>query len=178
METKCRHPPPTTHHPPPAIRHSPPAIRHPPPAARRPPPTMQVTFVQYVPAHLKIGVPHPDPVVENASLSAVRPPAITYELRLARKVIEKGYLSDLQLESLVYAAQQHEKFDGEKRKGFFIGDGAGVGKGRQLAGRFDRGGMLLCRSMHYLYSYSVDHRDHHGECPPRPAQAHLGIGFQ
>ena len=107
---------------------------------------MQVTFVQYVPAHLKIGVPHPDPVVENASLSAVRPPAITYELRLARKVIEKGYLSDLQLESLVYAAQQHEKFDGEKRKGFFIGDGAGVGKGRQLAGRFDRGGMLLCRS--------------------------------
>ena len=121
----------------------------------------EVSFVQYEPAHLRIGVPHPDkvvsrgrgrphlsarpwptllqlPQVENASRAAVRPPEITYELRLPQEVIDRGYLSNLQLESVVYAAQQHEKFDGydenRVRKGFFIGDGAGVGKGRQLAG--------------------------------------------
>lgn len=160
-----------------------------PPARLPSPPPIQVTFVQYVPAHLKIGVPHPDPVVENASLSAVRPPEITYELRLAREVIEKGYLSDLQLESLVYAAQQHEKFDGENRKGFFIGDGAGIGKGRQLAGTFDRSAgccsaaLLLCTHPHPARTPgvtpgSVGRRDNNGERAPRPAQAHLGIGFE
>lgn len=44
-------------------------------------------------------------------------------------------LSALQLESVVYACQRHEHMlaDGS-RAGFFIGDGAGVGKGRTIAG--------------------------------------------
>lgn len=42
----------------------------------------------------------------------------------------QGKLSALQLEAVVYACQTHQKFlpSGE-RLGFFIGDGAGVGKG-------------------------------------------------
>ena len=41
----------------------------------------------------------------------------------------------MQLESITYASQQHEQFlpDGS-RAGFLIGDGAGVGKGRTIAG--------------------------------------------
>ena len=44
-------------------------------------------------------------------------------------------MSALQLESIVYASQQHDHFlpDGN-RAGFLIGDGAGVGKGRTIAG--------------------------------------------
>lgn len=34
---------------------------------------------EYKPAKLAIGRPHPDPVVETASLAAVEPPDITYE---------------------------------------------------------------------------------------------------
>jgi hypothetical protein len=47
-----------------------------------------------------------------------------------------GQLSSLQLESVVYAGQRHQCFlpDGKTRAGFFIGDGAGVGKGRQISG--------------------------------------------
>ena len=50
-------------------------------------------------------------------------------------MIDQRKLSALQLESIVYASQQHEQFlpDGN-RAGFLIGDGAGVGKGRTIAG--------------------------------------------
>ena len=41
----------------------------------------------------------------------------------------------MQLESIVYACQRHERMLPDKqRAGFFIGDGAGVGKGRTIAG--------------------------------------------
>lgn len=94
------------------------------------------TYADYMPAKLDIGKPHPDPIVETSSLSTVEPPDITYNLKMPEKVIERGYLSALQLETVIYASQQHEKFlpDGQTRKGFLIGDGAGVGKGRQIAG--------------------------------------------
>ena len=50
-------------------------------------------------------------------------------------MINERKLSALQLESIVYASQQHNHFlpDGN-RAGFLIGDGAGVGKGRTIAG--------------------------------------------
>lgn len=94
------------------------------------------TYSDYVPTKLKIGVPHPDPVVETSSLSTVEPPDVTYQLNLPRKVIDRGLLSALQLESVIYACQQHEQFlgDDRTRRGFLIGDGAGVGKGRTIAG--------------------------------------------
>lgn len=94
------------------------------------------TYSDYAPAKLKIGRPHPDPVVETSSLSTVEPPDITYELKLPSKVVDSAMLSALQLESVIYASQQHSQFlpDGRTRRGFLIGDGAGVGKGRTIAG--------------------------------------------
>ena len=82
------------------------------------------TFSDYRPAKLALGCDHPDPVVETASLAAVEPPDVTYELHLD-DVVAAGLLSGLQLESIVYACQRHEGFlpDGP-RCGFFIGDGA------------------------------------------------------
>lgn len=89
---------------------------------------------EYRPAKLDFGVPHPDAVVETASLASVEPPDISYTLQLD-DLVASGGLSALQLESIVYACQRHEQAlpDGQ-RAGFFIGDGAGVGKGRTIAG--------------------------------------------
>lgn len=93
------------------------------------------TYSDYIPAKLTIGCKHPDPVVETSSLSSVEPPDVIYNLKLPAKVIDNGLLSALQLESVIYASQQHNLLlpDGT-RKGFLIGDGAGVGKGRTIAG--------------------------------------------
>ena len=84
---------------------------------------------------IQIGKAHPDPVVETASMASVEPPDVKYELSLPEETIEEGKLSALQLESITYACQQHEQFlpNGD-RAGFLIGDGAGVGKGRTIAG--------------------------------------------
>lgn len=94
------------------------------------------TYADYVPAKLTIGKQHPDPVVETSSLSTVEPPNIEYQLKLPADVIDKARLSALQLESVIYSCQQHNKFlaDNRTRRGFLIGDGAGVGKGRTIAG--------------------------------------------
>lgn len=93
------------------------------------------TFAEYKPAKLKIGFKHPDSVVETSSLASIPPPEIYYQLRIPEEVIDENRLSALQLESIIYASQQHENFltDGT-RAGFLIGDGAGVGKGRTIAG--------------------------------------------
>ena len=51
-------------------------------------------------------------------------------------LIDEVRLSSLQLEAVTYACQQHDQIlpDGN-RAGFLIGDGAGVGKGRTIAGK-------------------------------------------
>ena len=86
-------------------------------------------------SHFKIGKPHPDEVVETASLASVEPPDVWYDLVLPEDIINKAKLSALQLEAVTYSCQQHEQYlaSGE-RAGFLIGDGAGVGKGRTIAG--------------------------------------------
>lgn len=93
------------------------------------------TYSDYMPSKLKLGRKHPDPVVETASLSSVEPTDVWYKLSIPEDSIQTGALSALQLEAITYAAQQHEHFlpDGN-RAGFLIGDGAGVGKGRTIAG--------------------------------------------
>lgn len=93
------------------------------------------TYADYWPAKLKLGRKHPDAVVETASLSSVEPADISYKLDLPNDTINGGLLSALQLESITYASQAHEQLlpDGS-RAGFLIGDGAGVGKGRTIAG--------------------------------------------
>uniref|UniRef100_A0A1A9VB05 Helicase C-terminal domain-containing protein n=1 Tax=Glossina austeni TaxID=7395 RepID=A0A1A9VB05_GLOAU len=93
------------------------------------------TYAEYWPAKLKLGKKHPDPVVETASLSSVEPCDVYYKLAVPSETIQSGQLSALQLESITYASQAHDHLlpDGS-RAGFLIGDGAGVGKGRTIAG--------------------------------------------
>ncbi|KAL7728457.1 hypothetical protein ACLKA6_005214 [Drosophila palustris] len=93
------------------------------------------TYADYWPAKLKLGKKHPDAVVETASLSSVEPCDVYYKLSIPAETINSGQLSALQLESITYASQAHDHLlpDGS-RAGFLIGDGAGVGKGRTIAG--------------------------------------------
>ena len=94
-------------------------------------------FTNYAPSHSSVpGGPHPGDVAEAASLAATDAPACTYEL--APVLIDGGHLSNLQLECIQLAATRHLSVVPTQptptRCGFFLGDGAGVGKGRQLAG--------------------------------------------
>ena len=97
-----------------------------------------VQFEDYEPLQLKgVGKKHPDPVVENASLSAVKAPALPDNCLedIAPGVVKEGKLSSLQLEAVAYANACFDKdLEDGSRRGFFIGDGAGIGKGRELAG--------------------------------------------
>ena len=100
-------------------------------------------------------IPHPCKVVESSSLNAVALPKLTYPL--VSELIENRKLSGLQLEGVAYACQKHQEYleDGRRRAGFFIGDGAGIGKGRQIAGViFDN----YCRGRrrHVWVSTSID----------------------
>ncbi|KAI3433451.1 hypothetical protein D9Q98_003264 [Chlorella vulgaris] len=82
------------------------------------------------------GHPHPGDIAEPASLSAIPLPPSDYPLWDALGgVAAGGKLSQLQLEGVLYACTKHLTWlpSGE-RCGFFIGDGAGVGKGRQISG--------------------------------------------
>lgn len=63
-------------------------------------------------------------------------PAATYPIRdsLPPSIVRDGVLSSLQLEGCLFACQRHQQiFPNGARAGFFLADGAGVGKGRQLA---------------------------------------------
>ena len=66
-----------------------------------------VSYQPYKPQKLNFGYPHPDPVVENSTLSAVKPPDISYNLAIPADVIAKARLSNLQLEAVVYGSQRH-----------------------------------------------------------------------
>ncbi|XP_041790542.1 protein strawberry notch homolog 2 isoform X3 [Chelmon rostratus] len=93
------------------------------------------TYAEYRPSKSTIGISHPDIVVETNTLSSVPPPDITYTLSIPETTISCGLLSALQLEAIIYACQQHEVIlQNNQRAGFLIGDGAGVGKGRTVAG--------------------------------------------
>lgn len=90
---------------------------------------------------------HTSLACESALLASVRAPLVdpstaTCLLDLARTKA----LSPLQLESIFLAIQRHNRiFSGNIRAGFFIGDGAGVGKGRQIAAIIRNS---LCRKNH------------------------------
>jgi len=161
----------------------------PPPQQTKSPPskkskkeqTTEISYTPYKPAKLKYGRNHPDPVVENATLAAVAPPDITYNLAMPAEIIDKGKLSNLQLEAVVYGCQRHmtnlpqarfvEKEnavpvdesppEGRKREptavraGFLLGDGAGMGKGRTLAG-FVVENIARGRKKHVWISVSSD----------------------
>lgn len=94
-------------------------------------------FSNYTPQRLNIAgaTPHPGKLVQSAAMAAVLPPFPRYAPTLNQDVVASGKLSIAQLESLVYAGQAHaQKLPNGSRKGFFIGDGTGVGKGREISG--------------------------------------------
>lgn len=94
-------------------------------------------YESYKPAKLKIdgAKEHPTKLAESAAMSAIDPPNVTYTPSLDKKIIKDGVLSLAQLEAVVYAGQAHEQIlPNGKRRGHFIGDGTGVGKGREIAG--------------------------------------------
>lgn len=95
------------------------------------------TYATYTPEKLNIkgAKPHPTKLVESSAMSSVHAPDLHYVPNLDRDIITKGVLSDAQLEAVMYAGQAHETVlpDGN-RKGFLIGDGTGVGKGREISG--------------------------------------------
>lgn len=103
-----------------------------------------LVFEEYLPRkfYLPNSKEHPASLVESKAMAAVDPPDIHYELAIPEKVVKKGQLSTVQLEAVAYAGQAHEQFLPENtdgvtyRKGYFIGDGTGLGKGREIAGIF------------------------------------------
>ena len=101
--------------------------------------------------------PHPTALVQSASMASVAPPMPSYVPRLPRNLVTDGFLSDAQIETIIYAGEAHQSFlaghykaddsfdrldrvapeaEGavQFRKGYFLGDGTGCGKGRQAAG--------------------------------------------
>lgn len=94
-------------------------------------------YASYSPAKLTVSnaKKHPAKLVESAAMSAVSMPELHYTPQLNQSLIDSGALSDAQLENISYAGQAHEQvLPNGSRKGYFIGDGTGVGKGRQIAG--------------------------------------------
>jgi predicted RNA methylase len=95
-------------------------------------------YERYVPQRLRIegAKEHPSPLSQSASMASVDPPDVTYQTALPPEVVSEGRLSEAQLEAVTYAGQAHGEMlgDGTRRRGFFIGDGTGVGKGREIAG--------------------------------------------
>ena len=84
-------------------------------------------------------VPHPTNIVEPTALVAAGRPTLTYAPMLPRCIFESGKLSSAQYTSVALAGQSMSKLclDTQDqliyRKGFVIGDGTGIGKGRQIA---------------------------------------------
>jgi hypothetical protein len=98
----------------------------------------EAVYEEYVPQKLRVpgAKPHKAKLVQSSAMATVEPPNPTYTPNLPKKIIESGDLSIAQLEAVVYAGQAHQQIlPGEKgyRKGFLIGDGTGVGKGREIA---------------------------------------------
>lgn len=87
---------------------------------------------------VKVKIPnakeHPGKLVESAAMASVEPIDPAYSPRIPERAVKSGKISIAQLEAVVYAGQAHsELLPNGSRKGFFIGDGTGVGKGREIA---------------------------------------------
>jgi predicted RNA methylase len=112
-------------------------------------------YLPYDPSVIAItnAKPHPSKLVESIAMGSICAPMPTYEPQLLSKIIEQGTLSQAQLETVIYAGEATEQYlpgifstdtkyitltenaQGRAyRAGFFLGDGTGAGKGRQISG--------------------------------------------
>ena len=116
-----------------------------------------VIYVPYIVQSLSIdgAKPHISALTQSNALATVAPPPADYTPTLPALTVPEGILSGPQLETVIYAGQAHSRFltgwfcrddlNGQLklstagsgfrlRQGFFLGDGTGCGKGRQIAG--------------------------------------------
>lgn len=120
-------------------------------------------YARYAPQRIEItgAVEHPSPLVESVAMAAIAPPVPVFvdgaAPALPPAIIAEGRLSAAQLETIVMAEAAHgtdlpgsfavsadwteiePATDGADtaavyRQGYFLGDGTGAGKGRQVAG--------------------------------------------
>ena len=111
-------------------------------------------YTAYRPSRLTVrkAGQHPTQLVESAAMASITAPKPSYEPSLPEKTVTNLLLSEAQLETVIYAGeawsrdipgtylQTNETLslvpdpDGQRyRTGFFLGDGTGAGKGRQVA---------------------------------------------
>ncbi len=115
-------------------------------------------YASYAPQRISIegAQPHPSPLVESLAMGSVHPPLPKGEvLSLPEKLVTEGVLSEAQLETILMAETSFSidlpgrfirtdddglvRADDAQgavtfRQGYFLGDGTGCGKGRQVAG--------------------------------------------
>ncbi|MEG3162719.1 strawberry notch family protein [Sphingomonas sp. LB2R24] len=111
-------------------------------------------YLPYRPSRIAIpcASAHPTALVESIAMGSITAPRPSYAPTLSQSVVDAKTLSDAQLETLIYAGDAFERDipglfkpveeglslsldeDGRPyRTGFFLGDGTGAGKGRQVA---------------------------------------------
>lgn len=93
----------------------------------------EMVFDSYVSA-VK-GPEHPADLDEPAAMAAIQAPPITAKLNLDKAMLEDGRISAPQQEMIARAVQSFDTINPDgTRRGFFVGDGTGVGKGREISG--------------------------------------------
>ena len=123
-------------------------------SANAPVPEQAGIYLPYRPSRIAFedAPVHPTPLVESVAMGSVAAPQPEVRPRLPTNWQADGLLSEAQCETLVYAAQAFARDlpgrfkvsqegtalelseDGHSyRQGFFLGDGTGAGKGRQIA---------------------------------------------
>ncbi|MFN3432686.1 MAG: strawberry notch-like NTP hydrolase domain-containing protein, partial [Candidatus Sericytochromatia bacterium] len=111
-------------------------------------------YLPYRPSRIAIGCAsqHPTALVESIAMGSITAPRPSYRPQLPAHVVDGKVLSDAQLETLIYASDAFERdlpgrfLPAEEglsltpddagqpyRTGFFLADGTGAGKGRQVA---------------------------------------------
>jgi hypothetical protein len=112
-------------------------------------------YLPYRPSRVSIpgAAPHPTPLVESLAMGSIAAPKPGRAPLLPARLVEDGLLSVAQLETLIYAGSAFERElpgrfvpvgegcglepaeeGASYRCGYFLGDGTGAGKGRQVAG--------------------------------------------
>jgi hypothetical protein len=111
-------------------------------------------YLPYRPSRIEIddAADHPTALVESVAMGSIAAPVPHAVPQLPEGLVSKGLLSTAQAETLIYAVSAHARdlpgrFDAEDkgcslkasaegqvfRQGYFLGDGTGAGKGRQVA---------------------------------------------